>query len=104
MPAQTYDLRANTQLTHHSLRIGTAGIRPRDYTDDSGATRHGPTAGLWIYYREDPAQDRFVRVHPGQALDVAGYTIEVLDIQVGEPGVVKLRVTEPQPAAESSPG
>ncbi len=95
MADTVYDLRANTQLTHHSLRIGAAGIGPRDYVDEAGISRHGLTAGLWIFYREDEAQDRRLWAYPGQALTVAGYHIQVVAIDPTAPGHVQLRLSEP---------
>lgn len=100
---ETFIVKSNTQLTFESLRIGVAGIKPRDYVDAEGANRHGPTAGLWIFYREDSGQDRALNAYAGQLLVVAGYQIEVLDIDAEGYGSVELRITKPQPAETHSP-
>ncbi len=99
MSEGTYNLRSNTQLTFHSLKVGAAAIVSEDFVDARGATRHAPRAGLWIYYREDSDQDRAVRVHAGESLTVADYKIDVLEITAEPPGIVKLRVSEMVSAA-----
>jgi hypothetical protein len=90
-----HTLFTNTQLTHYTLRIGAASIGRRPDPDSS---QPAPlTAGLWIYYRDDPTQDRQVRVQAGEKLSVAGYQIEVVAIEADPPAHVQLRLSDPPP-------
>jgi hypothetical protein len=95
MDGTVYDLYANTQLTHRALRLGAAGIGRMD--DEAPVT-----AGLWIFYRDDPAQDQQTRVQAGDTLRVAGYQIEVLRVEAGPPARVELRLSDPPPAAQTN--
>ena len=91
--AVDFDLRAHNQLTFDTLRIGMSGMDTEDYVDELGASQHGLRTGLWLYFRDEPDEDCAVRVHAGESLAVAGYRIEVLDIDPGQPGSVQLRLS-----------
>ncbi len=80
MDVQSYLVRVNTQLTVEDLRIGVGNLREGSYVDAQGAPQHGLTAGLWLYVRDDPSQNRQVRVYAGQTITVSKYTIAITDI------------------------
>ena len=71
----------NTQVTQGELRIGAGNVWDAEYDVEGGGRTSGPTAGLWFYFRDRPSEDRHVRVHPGQKLDVAGHRFEVQSVQ-----------------------
>jgi hypothetical protein len=70
----------NTQATRGDLKIGAGNIWEEEYVDATGAKKKGPTAGLWIYVRNDDSKNQTVRVHPGQILHVASFTLEVKSV------------------------
>jgi hypothetical protein len=72
---------SNTQITIGDVRIGVGNIHEEEYTPEGGTPRRGLTAGLWIYVRENPAQDRHVRVYPGQAVMVPGYRLVIVAVE-----------------------
>ena len=74
---------SNTQVTIGDLRIAAGNVWDSEYAPDGGAPRRGPTAGLWLYFRQRPSEDRHVRAHPGQALEIAGHRIRVVEVQRG---------------------
>jgi hypothetical protein len=82
-PERVLAIATNSQATVGDLRIAAGNIWHSEYVPEGGAPRRGPTAGLWFYLRERPSEDRHVRVHPGQALDIAGHRIRVIDVQRG---------------------
>lgn len=87
--AQTVTIASNTQATIGDVRIGAGNFWDDDFTDDKGNKRKGPTAGLWIYFREDKASDTKRRVHTGESF-VAGRTrFEIVTV---EPTQVTVRV------------
>ena len=76
----TYRISSNTQFTFGDLRIGAANFWEDEYVDEQGMTKRGPTAGLWIFVRDDPSQDQVVQVHVGQELTFSQYRIRVVEI------------------------
>ena len=96
MDAQSYQVRANTQLTVEDLRIGVGNLREGSYVDAQGAPQHGLTAGLWLYVRDDPSQNRQVRVYAGQTITVSKYVITITDINAGSHSV-QFRISATMP-------
>ena len=84
-------IEANTQATFDDLRIGIGNIWEEEYTPEGGERRRGATAGMWLYFRDDPSQDRHVRIHPGQRVTAGGRTIEVVTVDAGS---ATLRVSD----------
>lgn len=92
--AQTVTIASNTQATIGDVRIGAGNFWDDEFTDDKGNKRKGPTAGLWIYFREDKASDTKRRVHTGESF-VAGRTrFEIVTV---EPTQVTIRVGPASP-------
>lgn len=79
--AETVTVETGTQITLGDVRIGVGNIWEEEYTPEGGTPRRGLTAGLWISVRNDPAQDRHVRVHPGQSVLVPGYQLVILAVE-----------------------
>ena len=90
--ATTYRVQSSTQLTFEGVRIGVGNIRTGEYTDEKGVLHTVLTAGLWLYFRDDPAQDRQVRVHASQIITVSGYSIKVIEIDTN---AVQLSIIPP---------
>ena len=67
-----------------------AGLSSEDeYTPPGEAPRRGMMAGLWLSYREEPAQNRHLRVYPGQEIVVPGYRLHIIAV---EPRIVRLAI------------
>lgn len=80
-PGETkHQIENTTQLTFETLRIGTGNFWIEEYTTEAGDTAEGPTAGLWLYFRDTPDQDTKLRVYPGMVIEQGGYRIRVLEI------------------------
>jgi hypothetical protein len=92
---QMITIERNTQATLGDLRIGAGNFHEEEYTPDGSAPRRGLTAGLWIYVRGDSSKDRFVRVYPGQTLDVPGYRLHVTEIQRTLVRLAAIRTAQP---------
>ena len=56
-------------------------IQEEEYTPEGGTPRRGLTAGLWIFVRQDPTQDRHIRVYPGQSVMVPGYRLVIVAVE-----------------------
>ncbi|MEK9144181.1 MAG: hypothetical protein AAB339_01070 [Elusimicrobiota bacterium] len=74
----------STQATYEGLRVGV------------GYVRDG-VAGLWLFFRDDPAKNTKIDVRAGQKVEVGGYSFTVEEVSGGMKGSVRLRF-------ESSPG
>jgi hypothetical protein len=79
--AETVTVGSNTQITLGDVRIGVGNIYEEEYTPEGGRPRRGLTSGLWISVRGDPAQDRHIRVHPGQTVLVPGYRLVIVAVE-----------------------
>lgn len=98
MPTQEeiFRVESNTQLEYKNLLIGVAGIWEEEFTDSTGVTRNGVTAGLWIYVKDNRSQDQSLRVYVGQEFPVEQYKISVVDIEQGsKKPIVTLKISEP---------
>jgi hypothetical protein len=93
-PVRTLSIERNTQAFVGDVAIGAGNFHEDDYTAEDGAARRGLTAGVWIAVRDDPGQNRQVRVHPGQEFAASRYLFRVTGI---EPARLHLAVTEVQP-------
>ena len=82
-------IESNTQAHVGQLAIGAGNFWEDEYTPPGEAARRGLTAGLWLTYRDDPAQNRQLRVYPGQEIVVPGYRLRVISV---EPRVVRLAI------------
>lgn len=79
--SETIVIQANTQGQFDDrLRIGTGNFR------DSSAV-------LWISVKDDPSQDKVVRIHKGDEIIVDGYTLRILDVTEN---YVKLKAISPK--------
>ena len=78
---ETVTVESNTQITLGDVRIGVGNFREEEYTPEGGTPRRGLTAGLWISVRDNPTQDRNVRVHPGQTVMVPGYRLVIVAVE-----------------------
>ncbi len=74
----------STQATYEGLRIGV------------GYVRDG-VAGLWLFFRDDPAKNTKIDVRVGQKVEAGGYSFTVEEVSGGMKGSVRLRF-------ETSPG
>jgi hypothetical protein len=74
-------IESNTQAHVGQLAIGAGNFWEDEYTPPGEAPRRGLTAGIWLTYRDDPAQNRHLRVHPGQEIVVPGYHLRVISIE-----------------------
>ena len=81
----------STQGTYGGLRIGVGYVHKGEYLDPSGAKKEGRVAGLWLFYRTDPAKNQKIEVHEGQRVSVAEYAFVVEEIKSGMKGSVRLR-------------
>lgn len=85
-----YGIVSSTVLHYDdTLSVAAGNFWREAYVDEQGATRSGPTAGLWITLNEATPQMIAVRVHVGQELTVGQYTIRVVEIgqEDGTPSV-----------------
>lgn len=80
MNGETARIQANTQLTYKDLKIGTGNFWEEEYTNGNKETSKGLTAGLWIYVKDQPKEDKTLRVFPGMKIDVVGYQILVKSV------------------------
>ena len=60
------------QMTAGDLRIGAG-----NFLFDEPPEGPRISAGLWLYVRDREDLDRHVRVHEGEQIEIAGYTISV---------------------------
>jgi hypothetical protein len=93
--ANRLDISEGTQGQFEDLRLGLGYTRVGDYVDDKGVARHGNTAGLWLYVRDNAAQNRTLDVYEGQSFTVNKYRVLVDQIVLGsEKGSVSLFIWE----------
>lgn len=64
-----------------TLRIGAGNIWEENFSTKNNEQQQRLTAGLWFFVHEKPELNRHVRVHEGQIVEVAGYTVHVLSIE-----------------------
>jgi hypothetical protein len=76
-------------LTGVSYCSGAGLYSEDEYTPPGEAPRRGLTAGLWLSYREEPSQNRHLRVYPGQEIVVPGYRLHIIAV---EPRIVRLAI------------
>src|SRR5687768_14121125 len=57
-----YTIEETTQIHLNGVAIGVGNIWEEDYTPPSGGSTRGLTAGLFISVKEDPSQNRTLRV------------------------------------------
>jgi len=86
-------IESNTQAHVGQLGIGAGNFWEEEYTPPGETPRRGLTAGLWFTYRDDPAQNRHLRVYPGQEIVVPGYRLRILAVEPGTVRVAVLRQT-----------
>jgi hypothetical protein len=82
-------IESNTQAHVGQLAIGAGNFSEDEYTPPGEAPRRGLTAGLWLSYREEPAQNRHLRVYAGQEIVVPGYRLHIIAV---EPTIVRLAI------------
>jgi hypothetical protein len=86
-----YTIEETTQIHLNGVAIGVGNIWEEDYTPPGGGSTRGLTAGLFISVKEDPSQNRTLRVHPGQEVTVPGYRLQVVSVESRE---IRLAVVE----------
>jgi hypothetical protein len=86
---EVLSIESNTQAHVGRLAIGAGNFWEDEYTPPGGASQRGLMAGLWLTYREDPAQNRHLRVYPGQEIVVPGYHLRIIAV---EPSVVRVAI------------
>lgn len=80
MSGENFSIQANTQLTFKDLRIGAGNFWEEEYTNFNNETITGLTAGLWIYVKDQPQENKTIRVFPGMKIAVSGYEIFVKSV------------------------
>lgn len=78
---ETLTIATNTQAHRKDLRIAVGNIWEESYTPEGGTPRVGLTAMLDMGVPQDASLRQRVRVHPGQALRVFGYVIQIESIE-----------------------
>jgi hypothetical protein len=95
MPDNEFVIVSNTQLTYKDLKIGSGNFRMDNCPDPQGNDTKCLTAGLWLYYRDNPNLDQQVRVKKGDTLEIGVYEILVIDIQKGDQDTfIKVQITD----------
>jgi hypothetical protein len=79
-PSNIVRLASNTQATLGNVRIGAGNFRDDDYVDGLGESKNGPTAGLWLFIQDRPAEDRHLRVGTGSSFTAGRLSFEVLEV------------------------
>jgi hypothetical protein len=80
-PGTLHAVQATTQLHLRGVAIGVGNIWEEEYRTAGGESRNGLTAGLFISVRDDPSQNRRIRVHPGQEVSVPGHLLHVVAVE-----------------------
>lgn len=83
-----------TVATFHGLRLGVANIIKDDHVDEAGARQRELTAALTLFIDGDPPQERDFKVHAGQTVTIAGYSVYVEEIRATDKGLVTVRMRE----------
>ncbi|MBI4348668.1 MAG: hypothetical protein HY553_17655 [Elusimicrobia bacterium] len=104
-----------TQGRVGDLSIGVSSVHDADYVGDDGVSRHGLVAGLAFLSSAEPPRTERRQVHPGQRIDIFGYSVFVEGVSDsgllgsvlsgGAPGAsngsVRLRIRAPRASATS---
>jgi hypothetical protein len=93
-PGTHYSIQATTQLHLEGVALGVGNIWEEEYTPEGQEPQRGLTALLFISVQNDSSQNRQVRVHPGQELDVPGYHLQVLAVEERYVHLAVVEVTE----------
>jgi hypothetical protein len=78
--SDTIRLVSNTQATVGNVRIGAGNFRDDSYVNGLGESSNGPTAGLWVFVKDHPTQDRHLRVGAGSTFAAGRLSFEVLEV------------------------
>lgn len=71
------------------MRIGVGNLEADDeFVDANGETRHGNTARLWLFFRDQPGLDQSVPVYEDQMFEMYGHNIRVVSIDLESRQVV----------------
>lgn len=73
-------IKVNTVFEYGDIKLGVGNIRTEEYVQQNGEKTKGMVAGIYVYHKTDPAQDRPLVVYAGFKEVVAGYDIEILDV------------------------
>jgi hypothetical protein len=90
-PGTLRTIEAGTQMHLDGVALGVGNIWDEEYAPNGDPPRRGLTAGLFISVEGDAAQNRTVRVHPGQDVEVPGYRLHVTSV---EPRQIQLAVID----------
>lgn len=82
-------IKTNTVFEYENIKIGVGNIRIEEYEQQNRNKTKGYTAGVYVYHKTDPTQDRSLRVYAGYKDAIAGYDIEILDVNSAS---VKLKI------------
>ena len=92
------EIKQGTTANFGVLRIGLVNVGKSDYTNDAGEKKHGLVAGLWLFIKGNPSQEKRFDVYAGQTVKMNKYSVYVQEIRGGLKGSVVLRVNDVDPA------
>jgi len=80
------------QLTLDNVKLAFGNIWQRPSQTEAASQESSPTAGMWIYFRDKPEQNRHQRVHFNEVLEIENYRIQITEIDPA--GVVTIQISE----------
>lgn len=80
------------QLTLDNVKLAFGNIWQRPSQTEVVPQDSGPTAGMWIYIRDKPEQNRHQRVRVNEVVQIENYRIQITEIDPA--GVVTIQTSE----------
>lgn len=88
------EIKQGTTANFGELRIGLGNVNKSDYSNDKGERKRGLVAMLWLFVKENPAQEKRFEIYAGQNVKMDKYLVYVQEIRKGLKDSVILQINE----------